>query len=141
MEERRIAESQALTNYDLAKLSASGASDDVIILAIRDRGGRFDVSPDGIVQLKAIRVSDRVIAAAQQAPRPAPVMSAPSDAYYPADPMPEIALVSSVVIGPPRPLCLRSSSGDRGGFGVRTGGVPGRCIRVRASTVRGGSPV
>lgn len=56
----------ALTNLDLVRLAQSGISEDVIISAVQTRGGRFDLSPDAIIQLKANGVSDRVILATQR---------------------------------------------------------------------------
>lgn len=66
LEQAIVSEGKGLTNYDLARLTASGASDDVIITAVRSHGGNFDLSPDGLIQLKALGVSDRVILAVQQ---------------------------------------------------------------------------
>lgn len=66
LEQAIVSESKGLTNYDLARLTASGASDDVVIAAVRSHGGNFDLSPDGLIQLKALGVSDRVILAVQQ---------------------------------------------------------------------------
>lgn len=66
LEQAIVSESKGLTNYDLARLTASGASDDVIITAVRSHGGNFDLTPDGLIQLKALGVSDRVILAVQQ---------------------------------------------------------------------------
>jgi hypothetical protein len=56
----------ALTNLDLVRLAQSGISEDVIISSIQTRGGRFDLSPDALIQLKANGVTDRVILAMQR---------------------------------------------------------------------------
>lgn len=92
LEQAIVSESKGLTNYDLARLTASGASDEVVIAAVRSHGGNFDLSPGGIIQLKALGVSDRVILAVQQfaaappmlttvpAATPAKVASRPPDA-------------------------------------------------------------
>lgn len=59
------AQQLAVTNADLIQLTSAGLSEDVIIGAIRNRGGRFDLSPQGLIALKQAGVSDRVVAAAQ----------------------------------------------------------------------------
>ncbi|MEM1062321.1 MAG: glycine zipper domain-containing protein, partial [Planctomycetota bacterium] len=59
-------DAQALTNFDLIRLSQAGVGQEVILGAVRDRGGRFDLSPDGIVSLKQSGVSDAVIAGVQR---------------------------------------------------------------------------
>jgi hypothetical protein len=56
----------ALTNLDLVRLAQSGISEEVIVSAIQTRGGRFDLSPDALIQLKANGVTDRVILAMQR---------------------------------------------------------------------------
>ena len=65
-EDAREADLRAMTDYDLIKMSQSGISDAVIISAVENRGGRFDLSPDGIINLKANGVSDRVVLAIQR---------------------------------------------------------------------------
>lgn len=57
----------AVTNADLVQMAAAGLDDTVIIGAIQSRGGRFDLSPNGLIVLKQNGVSDRVVRAAQQA--------------------------------------------------------------------------
>lgn len=85
LEQAILAESKGLTNYDLARLTASGASDEVIITAVRSHGGNFDLSPDGLIQLKALGVSDRVILAVQQsAAAPPPLTTVPPAVPQPA---------------------------------------------------------
>lgn len=54
-----------LTNTDLIRMTASGLADDVVITVIRTQGGSFDLSPDGLITLKANGVSDEVIQAVQ----------------------------------------------------------------------------
>jgi len=88
----------ALTNFDLVQMTHAGVSDDVIIAAARDRGGRFDLSPPGIISLKNSGVSDAVILGAQSASRPMPPIVSHTRA-------PRISNVSySVDIGPSRPV-------------------------------------
>jgi uncharacterized protein YcfJ len=69
MQELQQAEYQqstnALTNADLIYMSQNGLGDQVIINAVRERGGRFDLDPTSLVQLKQCGVSDAVIAAIQ----------------------------------------------------------------------------
>jgi hypothetical protein len=52
----------ALTNADVIGMAQNGVGDQVIIGAIRNRGGRFDLSPQSIIDLKQRGVSDAVIA-------------------------------------------------------------------------------
>lgn len=101
VEEQRQAEAQALNNYDLVRMTSSGVGDDVIIGAIKSRGGKFDVSPDGIVQLKTMGVSDQVIIAAQNSPSPV-LTSSPTvmtKTKYVVAPEPDIIVVR------PSPWC------------------------------------
>ncbi|SFJ60502.1 hypothetical protein [Planctomicrobium piriforme] len=60
---------QGLNNFDLIRLTQSGVSDDVIVNMIATRGGNFDLNTDAIIALKSNGVTDRVIVAAQQAPK------------------------------------------------------------------------
>lgn len=55
----------AVTNFDLVEMTRAGVGEDVIISTIRSRGGRFDLSPNGLIALKQSGVSDRVVMAAQ----------------------------------------------------------------------------
>lgn len=56
----------AVTNFDLTQMTAAGLSDDLIISTIQSRGGRFDLSPAGLISLKQSGVSDRVVLEAQR---------------------------------------------------------------------------
>lgn len=60
------AQQLAVTNYDLIQMTAAGLSDEVIVGAIQNRGGRFDLSPQGLITLKRNGVTDRVVATAQR---------------------------------------------------------------------------
>ncbi len=62
----RQAAAQAITNVDLIRLAQARVSDEIIISAIRSRGARLDLSPNGLISLKQSGVSDRVLIAAQQ---------------------------------------------------------------------------
>lgn len=98
----------AMTNADLVMMAQNGISDDVICTAVQSRGGRFDLSPNAIVQLKASGVSDRVILAVQQSggygvpsyPVPPTIVTAPPPR------------VREIVVVEPRPAV---------GFGVVVG--------------------
>lgn len=70
VEEARQADLRAMTDYDLINMALSGISDEVIISTVQTRGGRFDLSPDGIINLKTNGVSDRVVLAIQKQGRP-----------------------------------------------------------------------
>lgn len=82
------AAAMALANHDLVEMTRAGVSEDVIISAIQSRGGRFDVSPAGLISLKQSGVSDRVVSAAQNlqtsgyAPQPAAAVIAPPPVIY-----------------------------------------------------------
>lgn len=95
VEEQREAGDRALTNYDLARLTAGGTSDEVIIAAIKSRGGRFNLSPDGLIELRSLGVNDRVVLAAQEAPESLPA-TRPPRVYR----RPDVVVVPSVVIEP-----------------------------------------
>jgi hypothetical protein len=74
---------QAVTNYDLVEMTRAGLSEDLIVSTIQSRGGRFDLSPGGLIALKQSGVSDRVVLAAQSMGRsgnvaPAPAVVAPA---------------------------------------------------------------
>jgi uncharacterized protein YcfJ len=56
----------ALTNRDVVNLTQNQISDTQIIQAIRQRGGRFDTSSDGLIYLKQQGVSPDVVAVMQQ---------------------------------------------------------------------------
>lgn len=56
----------ALNNQELIRMAQSGLSDGIIINSIGQRGGQFDLSPDGLIFLKSNGVSDAVIEAVQR---------------------------------------------------------------------------
>lgn len=78
----------AVTNFDLVQMTRAGVGEDVIISTIRSRGGRFDLSPNGLIVLKQSGVSDRVVMAAQSstpgvyAPDVAPPVIGPPPVVY-----------------------------------------------------------
>lgn len=86
---------QAVTNYDLIRMTQAGVNEDVIISALQSRGARLDLSPEGLIALKENGVSDRVLINAQNLAR-----------NYAAAPAPTIVTeaVPSTVIVTPRPV-------------------------------------
>lgn len=52
---------QAITNADVVNMTQNSVGDEVIMGAIRTRGGRFHLSPDAIIGLKQQGVSDPVL--------------------------------------------------------------------------------
>jgi len=85
----------AVTNYDLVEMTRAGVGDDVIISTIRSRGGRFDLSPNGLIALKQSGVSDRVVMAAQSA---APGAFAPVSAPAVIGPPPVVFVQPAPVV-------------------------------------------
>jgi uncharacterized protein YcfJ len=65
-EEQRVAAERAMSNFDVAEMTAKKVTDVIIINTIQDRGGAFDTSPSGIISLKDAGVSDTVIMAMQR---------------------------------------------------------------------------
>lgn len=91
------AQNPPLTNADLIFMAQSGLGEQVIINAIQSRGGQFDLSPQGLVQLKNSGVSDGVIVAIQQSSSRTPVASATSGTSTVA---PAVATTGVVVVQP-----------------------------------------
>lgn len=86
-----------LHNVDLIRMTQSGLGDDVIIGAVRSRGGSFDLSPDGLIALKSNGVSDAVIVEVQRGS----AVSGPIVPVSVVDPAPVV--LEPVVVVPPRP--------------------------------------
>jgi hypothetical protein len=97
------------------EMTRAGLSEDLIISTVRSRGGRFDLSPAGLITLKQQGVSDRVVLAAQAASTGGGYAPAASG-YAPAP-----AMASPVVVGPPvyyvRPAPIRVYYGHSWGHG------------------------
>jgi len=85
------ADQAALTNADVVYMVRSGLSPEVIINSIHSRGGRFDTTPDAIVQLKANGVSDYLIQVMQTTPPPS--ASVPPPVAYGPPPGPAVGVV------------------------------------------------
>lgn len=58
--------SPPLTNMDLVYMAQNGLSDEVILNAVKSRGGRFELEPAALVELKRNGVSDGVISYIQR---------------------------------------------------------------------------
>jgi TPR repeat protein len=56
-------QSNGMTVDDVIKLSKAGLGDDIIIQQIKKRTQPFDLTPDQLIELKSVRVSDSVIRA------------------------------------------------------------------------------
>jgi uncharacterized protein YcfJ len=61
----RTREQRAMTNRDVIEMASNGVSDRTIIRTIKDRGGNFDTSPQGIIYLQRCGVSDTLVEAMQ----------------------------------------------------------------------------
>ncbi|MBM82281.1 MAG: hypothetical protein CMJ78_17075 [Planctomycetaceae bacterium] len=60
-EAMRRADQRAMTNEDVLKMASQGIKEGIILDTIRDRGGRFDLSPDSVTALATRGVSQDVI--------------------------------------------------------------------------------
>ena len=85
----------SVTNSDVIYMTQNGLGDDVIINAIHTRGGRFDTSPNALIQLKSAGVSNTVISTMQSA---APGVTPVSYVGPPPPPSPSV-----IVVEPPPP--------------------------------------
>ena len=100
---------QALHNYDLIRMTQTGIHEEVIVNAILTQGGDFQLKPEDIITLKNNGVTDRVIIAAQHAPRPNP------RAVVVAHREPEVVVVERsphIYFGPPPPPGVHFSFGS-----------------------------
>lgn len=97
-----------LTNADLMYMAQNGLGDEVILNSVRTRGGRFDLAPEALVQLKRNGVSDAVLAEIQRTGSTAP-MYAPGPVYV-RQPQPVI-IVEPVYVPPPPPVGVHFSVG------------------------------
>jgi len=100
-----------MTVNDVIRLFKAGLSDDLIIEQIKKKGQSFDLSTDQLIQLKAAKVSERVIAvmidptgSTQPAPVKKPVSIAPPASVAtaaPATPSAQPALTETRQAEPP----------------------------------------
>lgn len=65
-EASRRAAQRALTNSDVMTMAQNGLDDEIIINAIRTRGGRFRTNSEALIHLQNAGVSNRVIMEVQQ---------------------------------------------------------------------------
>jgi Glycine zipper len=79
------ADQQAMTNPDVIYMVKGGVGEQVIANSIRTRGGRFDITPEGIVQLKANGVSDYLVQVMQTTPPPSAMVPPPGPPVYGPD--------------------------------------------------------
>jgi hypothetical protein len=96
---RRHADAQAITNQDVIRMARGGLSEEVIAGTIRNRGGRFDLSPDALIALKSEGVGDGVIQTMQTSGGPQYIAGAATVAPPPTvyvTPRP----TAQIVIGP-----------------------------------------
>lgn len=68
--------STALTNSDIVSMVRNGLNDQIILGSVKQSGGRFDLSPHALIQLKQQGVSDELIQNLQryQTQPPAPLI-------------------------------------------------------------------
>lgn len=109
---RRQADAQAVTNQDVIRMTRGGLSEGVIAGTIRNRGGRFDLSPDALIALKSEGVSDGVIQSMQSNITAPAVVGAttvvppPTVVAVPPPPPPTVYVTprpsAQIVIGPRR---------------------------------------
>jgi len=117
----------AMTNEDVIKMSKAGLAEDVIITAIRQAPRRnFDLSANGLIELKLGKVPDAIVRAMQAlepakssepVPPPPPVVTPPPPAApavtapaRPAAPMPSPAPPPAPVPAPPPPPAAASAA-------------------------------
>lgn len=86
---------QAVTNLDLIRMTQSGVNDDIIINTVKTRGGRIDMSPDAVIDLKANGVSDHVVLEIQKAAQSA----AKEDVIQVVHNRPEIIVIPAIGVG------------------------------------------
>ena len=81
-----------MSNADIIYMVRSGLSSEIIVNSIHSRGGRFDTTPEAIVQLKANGVGDYLIQVMQSTPLPSATVPPPMMAYG-APPPPAVGVV------------------------------------------------
>jgi hypothetical protein len=138
----------AMTNEDVIKMSKAGLAEDVIITAIRQAPKRnFDLTANGLIELKLGKVPDAIVRAMQAleppktsepvsppppAVTPPPAASAVSAPARPSAPMPtpEPAPPPAAVPAPPPPPTAASAAVPTT---VQEPGVPGELFFVTAT--------
>ena len=105
--------SASMTNQDVIKMSAAGLAEDVIITAMRQASRRdFDLSANGLIQLKQAKVPDPIVRAMQSMedtaprtpePRPVPALAPPAAPSMPLPPPAAPTRPMAPAVPPPPP--------------------------------------
>lgn len=74
---------QVLTNKDVIRMVQYGLSEEVILGTVHNTLGKYDLSPDAMIELKAAGTTDRIILALQQVPVIPPISTV---GYAPSGP-------------------------------------------------------
>ena len=89
---------QTLDNAAVIKLAKAGLSDDLLVTTINASPGQFDTSPNGLIALKAAKLSDKVVAAiVLKANRQSPATAPPTATA------PGMGMTSATSAGTPAP--------------------------------------
>lgn len=102
-----------MNNGDIIRMKEAGLSDELILSSVKNRGGEFDLSPAGVIQLSQSKVPDQLITSIQKLGDKPNVVHASSTTEW-ADPPPRRSTV--VVVSPPHgPVVHRRHHGPRHG--------------------------
>lgn len=101
-----------LTNADLIYMAQNGLGDEVILNAVRSRGGRFQLDPAALVELKRHGVSDAVLAQIQQMGGSVVAVPGGGPVVVP-EPRP-VVVVEPVFLPPPPPVGFHFSFSSGG---------------------------
>jgi len=111
--------SATMTNQDVIKMSKAGIAEDVILTAIRQAARRnFDLSADGLIELKLGKVPDAIVRAMQSLdppkavdpPPPPPVVSPPPPPAPALDAAPSRPTPAPAPAAPPPPTPVSAPS-------------------------------
>jgi hypothetical protein len=105
---RQPAAPAALTNRDVIRLAQAKVSDDLIIAKIKQSPTKFDLSTDGIVQLKTAGVSEAVLKVMMEAGEASTNQTAPATAP-PSSPAPSAKSETAAAKPTPTPTPLHAS--------------------------------
>lgn len=93
---------QSLRNSDVIEMVRSGLSEEVIIRAIHTQPANYNLSPEGLIRLRECGVSDQILQAMQDAPKPAlPSSTSTTGSNVGVDVL--VAPQPFFIIGPRRP--------------------------------------
>lgn len=87
-----------MSNSDIIRMKEAGISDELILSSVKNRGGEFDLSPEGVIQLSQNKVPDQLITSIQKLGDKPDVVQASARTEW-ADPPPRRSSV--VVVTPP----------------------------------------